>query len=41
MRKYEKFKGCITKAGKLLVEIAKRNPTLFAHWEIGMIGAVA
>lgn len=41
MHKYEKFKGRVTRAGKLLVEIAKRNPTLFAHWKIGMVGAVA
>jgi hypothetical protein len=41
MRKYEKFRGRVTKAGNLLLEIAKRNPTLFAHWKIGMIGAVA
>lgn len=38
MRKYEKFKGHKTKAGKLVEDIAKRNPSLFAHWKVGMAG---
>jgi len=41
MRKYEKFRGRVTKAGRYLLEIAKKNPNLFAHWKIGMIGSVA
>lgn len=39
MRKYKRFKGCKTRAGKFLAEIAKREPNLFAHWEKGIIGA--
>ena len=41
MHKYEKFKGHKTKAGDLLANIAKRNPTLFAHWEQGIVGSFA
>jgi RNA-directed DNA polymerase len=41
MRKYKKFKGCKTRAGEFLAEIAKREPNLFAHWEKGIIGAFA
>jgi len=36
MRKYAKFKGRKTMARKLLVDIAKRKPSLFAHWKAGM-----
>ena len=39
MRKYKKFKGCKTRAGIFLAEIAKREPNLFVHWEKGIIGA--
>lgn len=36
-RKYKKIKGK-TEASILLVNIAKREPKLFAHWKIGMVG---
>jgi RNA-directed DNA polymerase len=36
-RKYKKLGGK-TRAGILLVNIAKREPQLFAHWKIGMVG---
>lgn len=41
MRKYENFKGRKTGAGNLLADIAKRNPDMFAHWKIGIVGAFA
>ena len=41
MRKYKKFKGSKAKAGKLLKEIAKRDPSLFVHWEKGIIDTFA
>jgi len=37
-RKYEKLKSK-SRAVNLLGEIAKRQPYLFAHWKIGMVGA--
>jgi len=33
MRKYAKFKGRKTRARRLLVDISKRNPSLFVHWK--------
>lgn len=39
-RKYRKYKGR-TRAAILLENIAKREPLLFAHWKIGMIGSFA
>ena len=39
-RKYKKLRGK-TRAGILLVNIAKREPQLFAHWKIGMVGVFA
>ena len=39
MRKFKRFKGHKTRATKFLEIIAKRDPKLFAHWKIGMIGA--
>lgn len=39
-RKYKKLRGK-TRAGILLERIAKREPRLFAHWKIGMVGAFA
>ena len=41
LRKYKKFKGSKAKAGKLLKEIAKRDPSLFVHWEKGIIDTFA
>lgn len=40
-RKYKRFQRHKTRASKFLQEIAKREPQLFAHWKIGMIGAFA
>jgi hypothetical protein len=39
-RKFKKFRGK-TRAGILLENIAKRDPRLFAHWKIGMVGSFA
>jgi len=39
-RKYKKFRGK-TRAGILMAGIAKKEPQLFAHWRIGMIGEFA
>lgn len=39
--KYKKFKGHKARAGIFVQRIAKREPHLFAHWKIGMIGAFA
>jgi RNA-directed DNA polymerase len=39
-KKYKKVRGKTTKAGKLLESIWKREPKLFAHWNIGMRGAI-
>ena len=41
MHKYEKFKRHKIKAGNFLADIAKRNPTMFAHWKIGIVAAFA
>ena len=41
MRKYDKFKGHKIQAGKFLRSIALRNPNLFAHWKIGILGVFA
>lgn len=41
MRKYKRFKDRKTKACIFLEEIAEKEPQLFAHWKIGMIGAFA
>jgi len=38
MHKYKKLKGSKTRASLLLQKIAKREPNLFAHWKIGMVG---
>jgi hypothetical protein len=38
MRKYKKFKGHKTRAGKFMEAISKRQPSLFYHWKIGMVG---
>jgi len=40
-RKYKRFQRHKTRACIFLQEIAKREPELFAHWKIGMIGAFA
>jgi RNA-directed DNA polymerase len=41
MHKYKKFKGRPTQAGIFLEKLAQKNPSLFAHWRIGMIGRFA
>ena len=38
MRKYKKFKGHKTRAGKFMEGISERQPCLFHHWKIGMVG---
>jgi len=40
MRKYKKLNGK-TRAVRFMEGIARREPSLFAHWKIGMIGAFA
>ena len=40
-RKYKRLRHHKTRAAALLQEIAKRSPTLFAHWRAGMVGAFA
>jgi RNA-directed DNA polymerase len=37
--KYKKFKGHKTRAGIFMQEIAKREPQLFIHWKLGMVGS--
>lgn len=39
--KYKKLRWQKTKACQFLEEMAKRSPTLFAHWKRGMAGAFA
>lgn len=39
MNKYKKFKGHKSRAAIFLERIVKREPDLFAHWKIGMVGA--
>lgn len=41
MRKYKKLRGRKTRAVIFLIKVAKRDPGLFAHWKIGMVGAFA
>jgi len=41
MYKYKRFKGRKTKAANFLENISKKEPQLFAHWKIGMIGSFA
>jgi RNA-directed DNA polymerase len=41
MRKFKRFKGRKTKAAIFLEGILENQPTLFAHWECGLIGGFA
>lgn len=41
MRKYKKLEGHKTRAAIFVENISKRQPGLFAHWKIGMIGSFA
>lgn len=36
-RKYKKLKGHTTRTGEWLGRLAKREPRLFAHWEMGVV----
>jgi RNA-directed DNA polymerase len=40
-QKYKRLYRRKMKATQFLEKIVKERPTLFAHWEIGMIGALA
>jgi len=39
MAKYKKFRGHKARAGIFLQKIAEKEPSLFVHWKIGMVGA--
>ncbi len=39
MRKYRRLSGHKVRASMLMQRIAKQNPSLFAHWRFGGIGA--
>lgn len=41
MRKYKRLRGRRTRAGRFLLAIAQRDPSLFAHWARGMVGQFA
>ncbi len=41
MRKFKQFRGHKTNAMRFLANIAKKQPHLFAHWKIGMVGGFA
>lgn len=41
LRKYKTLKGHKTRAAQMLEGMAERQPTLFAHWRAGMVGAFA
>lgn len=41
MRKYKNLRKHKTRTVNLMINIAKREPELFAHWRIGMVGAFA
>jgi RNA-directed DNA polymerase len=41
MRKYKKLRERKTRASEFLEEISKRQPNLFAHWKIGVVGTFA
>jgi len=40
-RKFKRFKGSRTRAGQFFERLAKVQPDLFAHWELGMTGVFA
>lgn len=40
-RKYKRYQRHKTKAGQFMERISKREPRMFAHWKIGMVGAFA
>jgi RNA-directed DNA polymerase len=41
MRKYKRFRGHKTRAALFLEAISQKEPQLFVHWRMGMIGAFA
>ena len=41
MRKYKRLRGRRTRAGRFLLAITQRDPSLFAHWARGMVGQFA
>jgi RNA-directed DNA polymerase len=41
MRKYKKLRGHKTRASRFVKGISERQPNLFAHWRIGMVGSFA
>ena len=41
MRKYQKMSRNKTRAAKFIKGILERQPSLFAHWKIGMVGGFA
>ncbi len=41
MRKYKRFKGHKTRASNFLEKLSEKEPQLFAHWKIGMVGSFA
>jgi len=41
MRKFKRFKNRKTLAGIFIENISKKEPSLFAHWKIGMAGGFA
>lgn len=41
MRKYKKLRGHKTRASQFVQGIAERQPHLFAHWKMGMVGTFA
>lgn len=41
MHKFKKLRGRKTRAGIFIEGIMKRQPSLFVHWEIGMVGGFA
>lgn len=41
MRKYKRLRGHKTRASLFLAEISKKQPSLFVHWKLGMVGTFA
>jgi hypothetical protein len=41
MRKFKRFKGHRIRAGQFFERLAKVQPDLFVHWELGMTGVFA
>ena len=41
MRKFKKLRGHKTRASQFIESISKRQPALFVHWKLGMIGSFA